>query len=59
MYISSKLEWYMVTEQAKMISFPQVLIKYNIPLILWDKNRGLKLGDMKTVGKTEYDGRVK
>ena len=48
--------WAKATELAIISSAPQVALKYNIPLILWGENPGLQLGDMKTVGKTGYDG---
>lgn len=48
--------WAKATEQAIIASAPVVAIRYGIPLILWGENPGLQLGDMKTVGKTGYDG---
>ena len=48
--------WAKATEQAIIGSAPQMAIKYNIPLILWGENPGLQLGDLKTLGKTGYDG---
>lgn len=48
--------WARATEQAIIGSAPQVAIRYKIPLILWGENPGLQLGDMKTVGRTGYDG---
>ncbi len=48
--------WAKATEQAIISSVPQLAIKYDIKLILWGENPGLQLGDMKTVGKTGYDG---
>jgi len=35
---------------------PQLAIHYDIPLILWGENPGLQLGDLKTLGRTGYDG---
>jgi hypothetical protein len=37
-------------------SVPQLAIRYGIPLILWGENPGLQLGDLKTLGRTGYDG---
>ena len=48
--------WARATEQALISSVPQLAIRYQIPLIFWGENPGLQLGDMKTVGKTGYDG---
>ena len=48
--------WARATEQAIIGSAPQAAIRYKIPLILWGENPGLQLGDMKTVGRTGYDG---
>lgn len=48
--------WARATEQAIIASAPQAAIRYKIPLILWGENPGLQLGDMKTVGRTGYDG---
>jgi hypothetical protein len=48
--------WARATEQAIIGSAPQIAIRYKIPLILWGENPGLQLGDMKTVGRTGYDG---
>ena len=48
--------WAKASEQAIIGSAPKIAIKYNIPLILWGENPGLQLGDMKTLGKTGYDG---
>ncbi len=44
------------TELALFSSVPQLAIHYNIPLILWGENPGLQLGDLKTLGRTGYDG---
>lgn len=44
------------TEMALFASVPQIAIKYGIQLILWGENPGLQLGDMKTLGRTGYDG---
>ncbi len=44
------------TELALFASVPRIAIRYQIPLILWGENPGLQLGDMKTLGKTGYDG---
>jgi hypothetical protein len=35
---------------------PQLAIHYDIPLILWGENPGLQVGDLKTLGRTGYDG---
>lgn len=48
--------WAKSTELALFSSVPQLAIQYDIPLVLWGENPGLQLGDMKTLGKTGYDG---
>lgn len=48
--------WAKSTELALFASVPQLAIDYKIPLILWGENPGLQLGDLKTLGKTGYDG---
>ena len=48
--------WAKSTELALFSSVPQLAIRYQIPLILWGENPGLQLGDLKTLGKTGYDG---
>lgn len=48
--------WAKSTELALFSSVPQLAIHYDIPLILWGENPGLQLGDLKTLGKTGYDG---
>jgi len=48
--------WARATEQALISSVPQLAIRYGIELIFWGENPGLQLGDMKTVGRTGYDG---
>ena len=48
--------WARSTEMALFSSVPQLAIRYGIPLILWGENPGLQLGDLKTLGKTGYDG---
>lgn len=48
--------WAKATEQALITSVPQIAIRYKIPLILWGENPGLQLGDLKTIGRTGYDG---
>lgn len=48
--------WARSTELALFSSVPQLAIRYKIPLILWGENPGLQLGDLKTLGKTGYDG---
>lgn len=48
--------WARASEQAIVSSVPQTAIRYKIPLIFWGENPGLQLGDMKTVGRTGYDG---
>ena len=44
------------TELALFSSVPQLAMRYEIPLILWGENPGLQLGDLKTLGRTGYDG---
>lgn len=44
------------TEMALFASVPQLAIRYGINLILWGENPALQLGDMKTLGRTGYDG---
>ena len=44
------------TEMALFSAVPQIAIAYKIPLILWGENPGLQLGDLKTLGRTGYDG---
>lgn len=48
--------WAKSTELALFSSVPQLAIRYKIPLILWGENPGLQLGDLRTLGKTGYDG---
>lgn len=48
--------WAKSTELALFSSVPQLAIRHKIPLILWGENPGLQLGDLKTLGKTGYDG---
>ncbi len=48
--------WARSTEMALFSSVPQLAIRYGIELILWGENPGLQLGDMKTLGRTGYDG---
>lgn len=48
--------WARSTELALFSSVPQIAIRYDIPLILWGENPGLQLGDLKTLGRTGYDG---
>lgn len=48
--------WCKSTELALFSSVPQIAIRYGIPLILWGENPGLQLGDLKTLGRTGYDG---
>lgn len=48
--------WAKSTELALFSAVPQLAIHYQIPLILWGENPGLQLGDLKTLGKTGYDG---
>lgn len=48
--------WCKSTELALFSSVPQLAIRYGIPLILWGENPGLQLGDLKTLGRTGYDG---
>lgn len=44
------------TELALFSAVPQVALRHGIDLILWGENPALQLGDMKTLGKTGYDG---
>lgn len=44
------------TELALFSAVPQIALRYGIDLILWGENPALQLGDMKTLGKTGYDG---
>ena len=44
------------TELALFSAVPRLAIHYQIPLILWGENPGLQLGDLKTLGRTGYDG---
>jgi N-acetyl sugar amidotransferase len=48
--------WARSSEQAILAAVPQLAIKYGIKIIFWGENPGLQLGDMKTIGKTGYDG---
>jgi N-acetyl sugar amidotransferase len=48
--------WARGTEVALYSSVPQIAIKYDIKVIFWGENPALQLGDMKTLGKTGYDG---
>lgn len=48
--------WARSTELALFSCVPQIAIKYKIPLIFWGENPGLQLGDLKTLGKSGYDG---
>lgn len=48
--------WGKSTELALFSSVPQLAIRYNIPLIFWGENPGLQVGDLKTLGRTGYDG---
>lgn len=48
--------WARSTELALFSSVPQLAIRYKIPLIMWGENPGLQLGDLKTLGRTGYDG---
>lgn len=50
------INWAKSTELALFSSVPQLAIDYDIPVILWGENPGLQLGDLKTLGKTGYDG---
>lgn len=44
------------TELALFSAVPQVALRYGIDLILWGENPALQLGDLKTLGRTGYDG---
>jgi len=48
--------WARSTELALFSSVPQLAIRYGVSLILWGENPGLQLGDLKTLGRTGYDG---
>tara|TARA_Y100000589_G_C27128189_1_gene619452 strand:- start:105 stop:1235 length:1131 start_codon:yes stop_codon:yes gene_type:complete len=48
--------WCKSTELALFSAVPRLAIHYKIPLIFWGENPGLQLGDLKTLGKTGYDG---
>lgn len=48
--------WAKSTEMALFSSVPQLAMRYGIKLILWGENPGLQLGDLKTLGRTGYDG---
>ena len=48
--------WARSTELALFSSVPQLAIRHGIKLILWGENPGLQLGDLKTLGRTGYDG---
>ena len=48
--------WAKSTELALYSAVPRLAIRYQIPLVLWGENPGLQLGDLKTLGKTGYDG---
>lgn len=48
--------WCKSTELTLFSSVPQLAIRYKISLILWGENPGLQLGDMKTLGRSGYDG---
>lgn len=48
--------WARSTELALFSAVPRLAIRYDIPLILWGENPGLQLGDLKTLGRTGYDG---
>lgn len=48
--------WARSTELALFASVPQLALRYNISLIFWGENPGLQVGDLKTLGRTGYDG---
>lgn len=48
--------WAKASEQALISAVPILANKLNIPLILWGENPSIQLGDMKTSGKSEWDG---
>ena len=48
--------WARSTELALFSSVPQIAIRYGISLIFWGENPALQLGDLKTMGRTGYDG---
>jgi len=48
--------WAKSTELALFAGVPKLAIDLKIPLILWGENPGLQRGDLKTLGKTGYDG---
>ena len=48
--------WARSSELALFSSVPQIAIRYQIPTIFWGENPALQVGDLKTMGKTGYDG---
>lgn len=48
--------WARSSELALYSAVPQIALKYGIKIIFWGENPALQLGDMKTLGKTGYDG---
>ncbi|MDD2892322.1 MAG: N-acetyl sugar amidotransferase [Halothiobacillaceae bacterium] len=48
--------WARSSELALFSSVPQLAIKWQIPLIFWGENPALQVGDLKTMGRTGYDG---
>ncbi len=48
--------WAKSTELALFSAVPQMAIDHGIQLIMWGENPGLQLGDLKTLGRTGYDG---
>ena len=50
------VNWCKSTELALFAAVPRIAIDYKIPLVLWGENPGLQLGDLRTLGKTGFDG---
>jgi len=48
--------WARSTELALFSSVPQLAIRYQIPLIFWGENPALQVGDLRTMGRSGYDG---
>lgn len=48
--------WCRSTEYALYSSVPRTALLYQIPLVFWGENPALQLGDLKTIGKTGWDG---
>ncbi|MBF0246217.1 MAG: N-acetyl sugar amidotransferase [Planctomycetes bacterium] len=48
--------WCKATEYPLFASVPRIATAYQIRLVLWGENPALQLGDLKTMGKTGWDG---